>query len=197
MCEKLIIIDDEFSGKSKTDAIMMKRMLSAPSFDLRAPYGKGNETYKRLATLAATTNETRILNDSTGNRRNLVFNVTGQFDYELYGRIDKAQLFAQIVTMHNEGYSSIITAGYIKLMDEFTAEQHSEVSLEEECISMLFEEPANATAYNFLSATHIKNIIESNTVQRLNIKKLINALKRLGYENKRTAASNGFLIKQK
>jgi predicted P-loop ATPase len=104
MCEKLLILDDEYSGKLKEDAKNIKRMLSAPHFDLREPYGRQNIKMKRIATLCATTNETQILNDITGNRRILVLEVTGKFNYELYNSIDKEQVFAQLVHLHKEGY---------------------------------------------------------------------------------------------
>lgn len=68
MCQSLLILDDEYSGKSKQDAKMLKRLQSAESFSLRPPYGKTNVKFKRLATLCATSNETELLNDPTGNR---------------------------------------------------------------------------------------------------------------------------------
>lgn len=198
MCQKLLILDDEYSGKSKLDAKLIKRLLSAPSFDLREPYGKRNITLRRIATLAATSNETELLNDPTGNRRNIIFEVTDKFDYDLYNSIDKEQLFAQLTTMHKQGYTSQLTNAMIDLIEENTGHKHAEVSVEAETIIMLFEPPENATKWDFMTATQIKNIIESNTVQKLNTKKLGMELKRLGYErHQKKGVGYGYLIQSK
>ncbi len=51
MCSKLIILDDEFGGKSKKDAGHFKSMTSMSKFSLRPPYGKTSQDFKRLETL--------------------------------------------------------------------------------------------------------------------------------------------------
>jgi predicted P-loop ATPase len=187
-------LDDEYSGKSKLDAKLIKRLLSAPSFDLREPYGKKNVTLRRIATLCATSNETELLNDPTGNRRNIIFEVTGKFSYDKYNAINKAQLFAQIVKMHKDGYKAEITDGMIALIEQYTGEKHAETSIESECVAMLFEEPKNASNYDFMTATKIKDIIEKNTEQKLSIKKLGMELKRMGYMRIRKNNIYGYQI---
>ena len=197
MCQKLLILDDEYSGKSKLDAKLIKRLLSAPSFDLREPYGKKNVTLKRIATLCATSNETELLNDSTGNRRNIIFEVTGKFSYDLYNSIDKEQLFAQIVAFHKLGYKSELTDAMIDEIDKYTGAKHSEASIEAETIMMCFETPDIATDYDFYTTTEIKNTIESGTVQKLSAKKLGMELKRLGYRRDKKGGVYGYFAKKK
>lgn len=194
MCQKLLILDDEYSGKSKMDAKLIKRLLSAPSFDLREPYGKKNITLKRIATLGATSNETELLNDPTGNRRNLIFEVIGKFNYELYNQINKEQLFAQLMYLNSKGFKSELNDAMIELIEKNTGEKHSEASIEAECLHMLFELPNYASDYDFMTATQIKVIIEKNTEQRLSIKKLGMELKRLGYERFKKGGIFGYKI---
>lgn len=184
MCQKLLILDDEGSGKSKVDAKIIKRMLSAPYFDLREPYGKKNVTLRRIATLCSTSNETELLNDPTGNRRNIIFEITDKFDYKGYNELDKEQLFAQLVDMHKNGFRSELSDLMIDLIEKYTNDKHSEASIEAETIYMLFEKSDNVPDFYFYTATQIKDIIEKNTVQKLSIKKLGMELKRLGYLRK-------------
>ena len=181
MCQKLIILDDEFSGKSKLDAKLIKRLLSAPYFDLREPYGKKNIRLRRIASLCATSNEIEILNDPTGNRRNIVFEVVGKFNYSAYNALDKEQLFAQLVALHKEGFKSELTDSQIALIENYTADKHGEVSIEAEMVKHFFEAPEHAGEQDFYTSSQIKNIIETNSVQRLSVKKLGMELKRLGY----------------
>lgn len=181
MCQKLLILDDEYSGKSKLDSKIIKRLLSAPFFDLREPYGKRNITLPRIATLCATSNETELLNDLTGNRRNIIFEIVGKCDYTTYNTIDKTQLFAQLVKMHQQGYTSQLEDAMIDLIEKYTGDRNAEVSAEAELIHHLFEPPCNANDYDFMTTTHVKDLIERNSEQRLSIKKLGMELKRLGY----------------
>jgi predicted P-loop ATPase len=194
MCQKLLILDDEYSGKSKLDAKLIKRLLSAPSFDLREPYGKKNITLKRIATLCATSNETELLNDPTGNRRNIIFEVTDKFNFDLYNSINKEQLFAQVMDMHIKGFKAELTDAMVELIDQYTGQKHAEASIEAECIFMLFENKEAASDYDFMTATQIKDFIESRTQQKISIKKLGAELKRLGYTRLKKFGIYGYKI---
>ena len=197
MCQKLLILDDEYSGKSKVDSKIIKRLLSAPFFDLREPYGKRNITLPRIATLCATSNETELLNDLTGNRRNIIFEIVGKCDYSNYNKIDKTQLFAQLVKMHQQGYTSQLQDAMIDLIEQYTGDRNAEASQEGECIHLLFEEPKLADNYDFMTTTQIKILIERTTEQRLNIKKLGMELKRLGYNRVKKNGVYGYNILSK
>jgi hypothetical protein len=185
MCEKLLILDDEYSGKAKEDAKLIKRLLSAPHFDIREPYGRQNVKMKRIASLCATTNETKILNDITGNRRILVLEVIGKFDYVLYNSIDKEQLFGQLYDMHKKGYEAQLTDKMIDLMKEYTHSRNSEPSVEEECLEKLFNNPTIHDGYSYLTNTEIVSIIMDKMKLRVGSKKLGIVLKELGYEQKK------------
>lgn len=199
MTQKLIIFDDEYSGKSKQDAKHMKMMLSADSFTLREPYGRKNITLPRLATLCGTCNEIEILNDSTGNRRIVVMEAIGQFNYEQFNQVDKDQVFAQLVRMHQDGVSAELTAQEIELMDEYTASKFGEANAEFDLIPKYFErqEDTNRLYYNFITTTEIKDWIELNSQQRLSLRRLGMELKRLGYERVGFGKKYGYYMKKK
>jgi hypothetical protein len=57
LTKKLIIMDDEFGGKSKLEAKRFKELTSKASFSIRLPYGRTHRDLKRLAVLAGTTND--------------------------------------------------------------------------------------------------------------------------------------------
>lgn len=197
MCEKLIILDDEYSGKLKEDARMIKRLLSAPHFDIREPYGRQNVKMKRIASLCATSNETKILNDMTGNRRILVLEVIGKFDYELYNSIDKEQLFAQLYDMHKKGYEAQLTDAMIELMKEYTHVRNSEPSIEEECLEKLFHPASVHDGYSYLTNTEIVSIILDKMKIRVGTKKLGIALQSLGFPTKKKNGVQKYQISPK
>lgn len=184
MCEKLIILDDEYSGKSKDDAKLIKRLLSAPYFNLREPYGKQNVTIKRIASLCATTNETQILNDITGNRRNLVLEIIGKFDFELYNSISKEQLFAQLVQLHKLGFKAELNEVMIEQIKEFTHGRNSAPNREEEAIDKLFYPPGHHDGYSYYTNTEIFSYINDKMKVFINQKALGIVLVEMGYEKK-------------
>lgn len=195
MCEKLIILDDEYSGKSKDDAKLIKRLLSAPYFNLREPYGKQNVTIKRIASLCATSNETQILNDVTGNRRNLVLEITGKFDYDLYNSIDKEQLFAQLVELHKLGFTSQLNDVMIEQIKEFTHGRNSEPNREEEAIDKLFYEPGVHDGYSYYTTTEILSIISERMKLFFSSKKLGTTIREMGYERQKSGKNKLYKYK--
>lgn len=193
MCQSLIIFDDEFSGKSKQDAKHMKRMLSAGSFTLREPYGRQNVTLKRIATLCGTCNELDVLNDPTGNRRFVVFNVTNEFNYKLYNEIDKEQLFAQCVSLVKSGEHTKYYKDF--LMDlQSMSNEFMEVSIEQELLDEFFLPNELGTFY---LASMIKDTIESNSEQKLNVKRLSAALDKLGFKRVKHNQRYGYMVSTK
>jgi len=194
MCQSIIIFDDEFSGKSKQDAKHMKRMLSAPSFTLREPYGRQNVTLKRIATLCGTCNELDVLNDPTGNRRFIVFEVAGQFDYELYNSVNKAQLFAQLMSYRAEGITSDIGSEMLDKMQN-NSEDFMEVNVEQE-IAQYYLSP-NDLPYGkvvHLSSSAILSEIKKSTNLNLGSKRFSQALKSLGFRYGKNNGNRGFWV---
>lgn len=195
MCQKLIIFDDEYSGKSKQDSKKMKMLLSTDYFTLREPYGRKNVTLRRIATLCGTCNEIEILNDPTGNRRIIVFEATGRFDYFLYNGLDKTQLFAQLKAEFFAGNTSELTTDEIQQLEDFTLHEYSEVMAENE---LLFEyyEPSPSIS-DFKTTTIIKDEIEQKGVQKISLKRLGMALRANGYIRVKKNGQFGYQIKPK
>jgi len=194
MCQSLLIFDDEFSGKSKQDAKHMKRILSAPSFTLREPYGRNNVTLKRIATLCGTCNELDVLNDPTGNRRFIVFEVVGQFDYKLYNSIDKQQLFAQCVALVNSGETSDLQGDFVNLMEQ-VSEDFLEISIEEELLLQHFNaNDTNIRTRQWMPTTMIKDYLEENSNQKLSIKRLGQMLRKHNFERIKRNNSYGYMV---
>jgi len=194
MCQSLLIFDDEFSGKSKQDAKHMKRILSAPSFTLREPYGRNNVTLKRIATLCGTCNELDVLNDPTGNRRFIVFEVVGQFDYKLYNSIDKEQLFAQCVALINSGETSDLQGDFVNLMEQ-VSEDFLEISIEEELLLQHFNaNDTNIRTRQWMPTTMIKDYLEENSNQKLSIKRLGQMLRKHNFERIKRNNSYGYMV---
>lgn len=177
MCQKLWVMDDEMGGKSKQDEKRFKELTSKSTFSLRAPYGRHNEDYKRLAILCGTSNEEDVINDPTGNTRILPVRVQ-RIDHEAYNSIDKDELFMECVRAYESGESWQLSREELALLDAVGSEFET-TPYERELILSNVSLPRAGAYSSFCTATDIKDLIESRTKQR------IFSMKRFGMELKK------------
>lgn len=182
MCNKLIIMNDEMSNKSKRDITMVKKLCSAQWFNLRKPYGKLSEDFRRLAALAGTSNSLELLSDPTGNRRIIPIEVLS-INHDQYNSIDKKELWIEAYQAYKEGESYQLTNEDIQALSSSTQE-FEEASLEGELVMKYFTPSNNPETCDYYTSSEIKAFIEVRTNQRLNQRKLGMELKRLGFEQK-------------
>ncbi len=176
MCNKLILMDDEMGGKSKTDEKRFKELTSKSIFSLRAPYGRYNEDYKRLALLCGTSNDPEVINDPTGNTSILPINIISM-DHEAYNAIDKDELLMEVVRLYDEGEDHNLSKDEMITLTELSVD-YEVIAFERELILQFFNSDLKSGFVEYLTATQIKDVLESNTKQR------IVSLKRLGTELK-------------
>ena len=194
MCEKLIIFNDEYGGKNKMDERNEKRLMAAAEFSLREPYGRANVTLKRLASLCGTCNERDVLDDPTGNRRIIIMEAAGRFDYELYNSIDKEQLLLEAKTLWKDGERPVLEDADIIELEMFTDGEYSKVSFEQEMIQQYFMPPEKTNPWDFMTTTQIKTWLESHTKDKININKLGSRLRKLGYTRRKEKGIYGYDI---
>jgi hypothetical protein len=181
MCKKLIIMDDEFGGKSKQEAKKMKDLTSKDKFSIRKPYGRFHEDLKRLAVLCGTSNEDEIINDPTGNRRIIPINVIS-IDWDRYYLIDKKALWMELYWKWKEvGEAWMLTKEEIKYLNEITRGNET-TNIEAEAIEMFFIHPSNGGYSKWLTNTEILNLIETRTRLKISPVKLGVNLKKLGFD---------------
>jgi len=107
LCSSLLIIDDEFGGKAFKDVKEYKAISDTNIVTQRRPYGREDDTFKRRAGLAGTTNETDILKDVTGNRRILPITVEA-IDYNKMLKINKVDLIIEAYNLLKNGFEWIL-----------------------------------------------------------------------------------------
>lgn len=195
MCEKLVIFNDEYGGKNKTDERNEKRLMASDEFSLREPYGKSNVTLKRIASLCGTCNEKDVLDDPTGNRRIIVLESAGKFDYELYNSLSKEQVLFEAYELWKDGERPELNDVDIACLEHVTDGEYSKVSFEEEMITQWFLGPAEGKG--FLTTTEIKNYLELHTRDKININKLGARLRKLGYLREKQSGVYGYKIEKK
>lgn len=181
MTENLLVVDDEFGGKSKKDSKKLKDYTSKQWFSLRRPYASQNEKILRIAVLGGTSNELEgILVDYTGNRRVIVIEVD-DIDKEIYNSIDKKELFIEAYNLYKSSFDWRITYKDIDFLNK-NKERYEQVIKERDLIKKYFE-PRDVVR---LSTTEIIIEIEILTKQRLSTNAVGRELKELGFQKKST-----------
>lgn len=178
MTKKLLIIDDEFGGKSKKDATKLKRLSSQQTFSVRMPYGRVSEDLQRLAVLGGTSNDYDVINDPTGNRRIIPVNLK-KFDFDRYKKINKIELFIELYhEWENDKNGWFLTKHEIEILNRCSA-KNTEIMSESELI-MKHCKPA---PFSQLTNTDIKLALEKRYPSfRTTTKRMGQALKMCGYE---------------
>lgn len=184
MCQKLILVDDEFAGKSKKEAGRIKELSSKETITARRSYGKYNEDFKRIAILGGTTNEYDIINDTSGNRRIIPVKVES-IDIEKFKKIDKIHLFMELYHFwleKNDPSWGFLTSDDINQLNEVSI-QFTEITVEEEIVRSCFRLPEKNEIGEFYSATEMMTICETYlSKQKLYHKTFGKILRKLGYE---------------
>ena len=184
MTQKILIVDDEFGGKSKQEEKRFKEITSKQIFNLREPYGRVNVDLNRLATLGGSTNDTGILNDPTGNRRLLPIFVQA-IDHFKYNEIDKHKLFIQAYRLLEEGFDYNLSREEVKLLNDNTDEFEQVDSLEE-LFLLYFTTNSEYGVAEFLTNTEILSRIQNISNMKIGSgKRLSQILKKLGFEQVR------------
>ena len=185
MCSKWVILDDEFGGKSKQDEKRFKELISKDVFSIRKPYGRYFEDMQRLAVLCGTTNDEKVVNDLTGNRRIIPLQVNA-IDEAKYKAIDKKELFIELYHMYRKD-----NTGWF--LNRFDIDRLNEVCFDAVQVAPEMELPLKyfrkieigGTGGKLLTASEIRAAIEQRSGIRLSQQKLSIALKNIGYEKDR------------
>jgi hypothetical protein len=180
MCQKLIIMDDEMSGKNKKETQRLRELTSKDHFDLREPYGRINVKLKRLAVLCATTNSRDVLRDPFGNRRIIPIPVEA-VKFDVYNSVDKKEIFAEAYSLWKSGFDwEILKEDDRAYLNKYQFEFQAEF-MEKELILKYFtcKEPDTP-----MTASEIKAELEKLTNQKLSLDMIGRNLSSIGYVKK-------------
>ena len=138
LSECMLINLDELESLNRSELGAMKEIITKASIRIRRPYGHSTETLPRRATFAGSVNNKEFLNDTTGSRRFLCFEVTG-IDYQ--HSIPLEGVYAQAKHLLHNGFKYWFDKAEIEAINQ-NNEQYRSMSVEEELLLTWFE-PCN------------------------------------------------------
>ena len=183
MCQKLLIMDDEFGSEDLNDSSKMKRLTSKHEFTLREPYGHHSVILRRLALLGGTSNEHLVLNDPTGNRRVIPVNVL-KIAFDEYNSIDKTDLLIEAYHMYQAGMSPELSGKEVETLNYNTTEFEA-VNAEAELIMRVFKIPSGEPFHETMTSMDLVVTIQGATnMHGLKPNKIGLEMGRLGFKKK-------------
>ena len=151
LSECMLINLDELENLNRSEIGSLKEIITKTQIRMRKAYGHNNETMPRRASFAGSVNTAQFLNDTTGSRRFLCFELEGiQYQHN----VDINLAFSQALFLFKSGFRHWFDQEEIKSLTE-NNEQYQLRSPEEELLLTWFEPVERENATLFLNASQI------------------------------------------
>src|SRR5690606_33188450 len=161
MTKKLIILDDEYGGKSKREEKKLKEITAKEFINVREPYGRVSVDLRRLSVFAGTSNDTQIISDPTGNRRIIPIHVL-DIDQEKYNECNKEELWHELYALYQSGYDYTVLREEIQQLNENT-DMFNASTPEEELILTKLQVPKSEFTGEWMTATEVIKYLTIDT----------------------------------
>lgn len=179
LSECIFINMDELETMNRTEIGALKEIITKYSMRLRKPYGRHNQNFVRRASFMGSVNVMQFLNDPTGSRRFLCFDVS-KIDYKT--KIDIDLVFAQAYSLYKSGFKFYFDKDEIDMVNN-NNEQFSIRTVEEEMLLTYFRPIEPEYCSKFLTATQINNYLSERSRIQVSTGSVINVGKILKKHN--------------
>lgn len=155
LAECMLINLDELENLNRTEIGTLKELITKTHIRMRKAYAHNNENMPRRASFAGSVNTAQFLNDTTGSRRFLCFEVE---HIEYQHEIDINLCYAQAYKLYQSGFRHWFNQEEIKEINA-NNEQYQLRSAEEELLLTWFESATKESAKYFLNTTQILQML--------------------------------------
>lgn len=180
LAECMLINLDELENLNKTEIGSLKELITKTHIRMRKAYGHNNENMPRRASFAGSVNTAQFLNDTTGSRRFLCFELE---NIEYQHSVDINLCYAQAYKLYQSGFRHWFNQEEIKEINA-NNEQYQIMSPEEELLLTWYEPTTKENANAFLKTTEIAvrlSIVANININDSTVIKLGKALKKHGF----------------
>lgn len=151
LAECMLINLDELENLNRTEIGSLKELITKTHIRMRKAYGHNNENMPRRASFAGSVNTAQFLNDTTGSRRFLCFELE---NIEYQHEVDINLCYAQAYKLYQDGFRHWFNQEEIKDINA-NNEQYQLKSPEEELLLTWFEPATKETANKFYNTSQI------------------------------------------
>lgn len=192
LSEYALINFEELESMRTPEMNQLKAMITMRTVNDRRAYGRYKEQRPRVASFCGTGNNPRFLNDPTGTRRWLPFEVS-HIDDPRERPFPYEGIYSQALHLLRTGFRYWFTRDEIARQ----AAHNSDFEVpnpEEELIQTYYRRPLPGEACKFVTTTNVQERINASIKQPLSLHKIAGAMKKIGFNPVRTASARGFLV---
>lgn len=187
-----LICCEELDTMKPAEMNRLKWAVTTVVTDERKPYAHNSERRKHIASYCGTGNNLQFIDDDTGTRRWLPFEVLSiRSPYEY--RIHHEEIFAQAYKLYLSGFQYWFSDEEMKLVARHN-ERFEVAKPERELISRFYRVPHEKEHGVFVSSTEIMQNIGGLLTCQLTKNKLGRAMTALGFESMRSHGQRGYVV---
>lgn len=192
LAQYALVCCEELDVMSRNDMNELKAVVTMNHIDERAAYARYHEHRKHIASFCGTGNNAQFINDPTGTRRWLPVEVehirsprTAPFPHD--------GIFAQAYSLYRDGYRYWFEPDEQVELQHYNAHFESP-DLEFDLVSLYFRRPVGEELGDFYSVARVMQIISVNLAQKLSPILVGKALKKSGFQPKRSDGVRGYVM---
>ena len=186
-----LICCEELDTMSASEMNQLKAAVTMQYINERAAYAHYAEQRKHINSFCGTGNNPEFLNDPTGTRRWLPFEVESIVSPRLHP-FNHPGIYAQAYALYKSGYRYWFTDEEIERQNRHNSKFETP-RLEQELVDLYFRKPSEGETGEFVSVARAMQIIGCNITQKLSSQKISKAFSDLGFNRLRTKHSRGFI----
>ena len=187
----LICLDEIDALKSEAMS-RLKWAVTTKAADTRKPYAHNSERRIHIASYCGTSNNLQFIDDDSGTRRWLTFEVESirsPYEYPIH----HDEIFAQAYALYLKGFHYWFEGKETDIV-QLHNQQFEVPKPEQELVSKYYRVPAKGEACEFVSATEIMQTIGGLLINRLTANKLGRAMKAMGFVSVRSRGQRGYNV---
>ena len=187
-----LICCEELDTMKPTEMNRLKWAVTTTVTDERRPYAHSSERRKHIASYCGTGNNIQFIDDDTGTRRWLPFEVESIRSPHEYP-FDHKAIFAQAYRLYQKGFQYWFDDQEMQLMARHN-ERFEVAKPERDLISKYYRLPRKDEKGEFVSSTEILQTIGGTLTLRLTANKLGRAMTALGFKGVRSHGQRGYNV---
>ena len=187
-----LICCEEIDTMKPSEMNRLKWAVTTTMTDERRPYAHFSERRKHIASYCATGNNLQFIDDDTGTRRWLPFeveNILSPWDFPF----NHEAIFAQAYALYLKGFRYWFNDDELKLLTRHN-ERFEVAKLECEQICLYYRLPKSDERGEFVRSSEILQAIGGTLAQRLTVNKLGRAMTALGFRGMRSHGQRGYVV---
>lgn len=183
MTTNLLVLDDEFGGKSFKNDEELKALTSKPYHKIRRPFRKADETFRRMCGLAGTSNKKDILKDPNGNRRIIPINIRS-INLQQLQKVDTKKMIIEAYHELQNGFDyKVFLDADVEFLNSNTEQNNVILPLYETFTDFFSDELIEGTEAVVVNQGQIKNFL-TGVVGIINAQDFKNVMDKFGVEYK-------------